>query len=44
MSFSVDRCSEGIEDENTQEGQAAGLFYTHTHTHTNVHIRKVGHL
>lgn len=42
MSFSVDRCSEGIEDENTQEGQAAGLLYTHTHT--NMHIGKVGHL
>lgn len=26
------RCSEGIEDENTQEGQAAGLYCAHTHT------------
>jgi len=24
--LSVHRCSEGIEDENTQEGQAAGLY------------------
>lgn len=39
MSFSVNRCSEGIEDENTQEGQAAGLYCNHTHAH----IRKVGH-
>lgn len=32
MIFSVNRCCEGIEDENTQEGQAAGLCYYHACT------------
>lgn len=32
MIFSVNRCCEGIEDENTQEGQAAGLCYYHAFT------------
>lgn len=40
VSFLFNRCSEGIEDENTQKGQAAGLYslsHTYTRTNTNKH-------
>lgn len=36
--FYVNRCSEGVEDENTQEGQAAGLYFNHTCSR-----KKLGH-